>query len=158
MLRKRRRLLDLELLEDRTLPSTLSLVNGTLTYAETSGIAHSLSVAYLAGSPGRYFITDNENFTQVPDGWSGVGTPRAVGADTGVTSGQIATGSGNDQINIQGIGQPFTVNSGAGNDTFNVNVAEQPLATLTTPVGPDKVVAGDFNDDGRLDLAEDRKS
>src|SRR4051794_34206338 len=69
---RRRRFLELEPLEDRALPSTLAITNGVLTYGETSGVNHNLSVAYLASSPGRYVITDSENFTQIPPGWSGV--------------------------------------------------------------------------------------
>jgi hypothetical protein len=49
---------------------------------------------------------------------------------------QILRQRANDQIKIQGIKQPFNVNSGGGNDTFNVNVAiageEQILAVVAS--------------------------
>lgn len=82
--------LSLEPLEDRTLPSVLSLVGGTLRYTETSGSNHSITVSFrpdvipVQGRTGVYTITDNENFTSLPAGWTGVGTTTAVGPDTGI--------------------------------------------------------------------------
>src|SRR4051812_47646951 len=55
--------LSVEPLEDRTLPATLSILGGVLTYSETSGINHDLTVTYRVGAPGTYVIMDNENFT-----------------------------------------------------------------------------------------------
>src|SRR5205823_4527946 len=77
-----------------------------------------------------------------------------IGPDTGVTSGQITTGNGDDQIHIQGIRQPFSVNSGVGNDSFNVNSATQPQVTFPNDIYAQSLVAGDFNGDGNPDLVE----
>ncbi len=151
----RRVLLDLAPLEDRTLPATLSIVGNTLTYIESSGINHILTISHSTGSPGTYIIVDSENFTAVPPGWSGAASRTAVGPDTGITSGLITTGAGNDQINIQSTGQPFTVNSGAGDDDFNVTrgngTFDLRLPQLTGN-SPRSVAVGDFTGDGNLDL------
>ncbi len=155
------RKLNLEPLEDRTLPSVLALVGGTLRYAETSGSSHNITVSYRAGTPGTYTITDNENFTSLPAGWSGVGTLTAVGPDTGVAAGQITTGAGDDTINIRSTGVAFSVNSGAGNDTFNITSGIlprgdgtfKPQATFAGGGGPHAVAVGDFNGDAKPDLA-----
>jgi hypothetical protein len=105
-------------LEDRTLPSTIALVGNVLTYSESSGIDHNITVSFTSGAPGTYTFTDNEDFTTAPPGWT-IMNGTATGPDTGVASLSITTGGGIDTVIVDSIGHVVTtLDGGTGSNTL----------------------------------------
>jgi hypothetical protein len=133
----------LKLLEDRTLPSTLSFTAGTLTYQAAAGETNILSLSFSGGTytfsdsgttAGNTPITITDN-TGIP-GTTGGGTGTVTVPGGSVTAVVINAGDQNDTINVLSTqsGVPTSVNDGPGNDTFAVGDASNTLAGLAGAV------------------------
>ncbi len=108
----------IEILEARIAPATLDVTGGVLTYTAGNAIANALAVA-IAGA--NYSFNDTgETITLTANataaGFTGGGTNTVLGPNTAVTSISVNLGDQSDQLIIQGLADPFTMNDGAGTD------------------------------------------
>jgi Ca2+-binding RTX toxin-like protein len=143
---KSRQGLGLELLEDRTALSTLSIINGVLTYTAGNGIANNLTIA-LAGT--TYTFTDTAETISAPN-LAGNGT-NSVSFSAGlVTSLNLNLGDGNDTLTVRSTANAMTVNAGAGRDTINLGNQVNGIHTLDRIQGP-VTVRGEDQDAGGVD-------
>ncbi|MCI0456953.1 MAG: hypothetical protein L0Z62_08240 [Gemmataceae bacterium] len=117
--RPSRRRLCLEGLEDRTVPSTLSIANGILTYTANSGVANNVSLSWSVSSS-DYTLTDTAENIFAP-GLPGNGTHTVHFSDASVSSMVVNLGDLADtmtkDIRFLMI-DPLTIHAGPGNDTI----------------------------------------
>ncbi len=120
----------LDLLEERTLLSTITLdiAGGALSYAETGtpGSGSVLTVS-TTGKAGSYtFSESTQPITLGPGavlaGWTGSGTDTVTGPDSSVTSIAI-TKLGQDNINIESVDASTVVDAGSGTTSVHVGNA-----------------------------------
>src|SRR5262245_504487 len=123
----------LEVLEDRTTPSTLDLVGGVLTYSAAAGETNNVSLLDQATTTrvidSGAAITlgtgaSAAGFTLSPDGHT------ALGPNATVTNINLQLGDMNDIANIQAINHPTMVQGADGNDTTNVSSAASLIGNL----------------------------
>lgn len=128
--KKSRKSLRLEMLEDRTTPSTLDLVGGVLTYTAAPG---ETNIATLTDQATTTKLTDSGATITLGAGAAAAGftltNPHTVtGPNSAVTSISLDLGDLTDTANIQAINHPTSVATGDGNDTINV-ASNAPLNT-----------------------------
>ena len=103
----------LELLEGRTLLTTLNIVGGVLSYSDITIQTNQL-VIKTSGSPKNYTFTDDVTITlgagAVSAGWTGSGTTSVSGPDSSVTAITTNLLSRNDSVTIQDADAPVTLN------------------------------------------------
>jgi Ca2+-binding RTX toxin-like protein len=113
--------LAIEGLEDRSVPSTLQIVNGLLTYTASTGVANNLSVAVNSGT---YTVTDTAEAINVVGlaGATGSGTNTVTFSAAQVpTAGMVLNlGDMADTVSIVSTTKAISIKAGAGNDTIDV--------------------------------------
>ncbi|MGC8642304.1 MAG: TIGR03118 family protein, partial [Isosphaeraceae bacterium] len=127
--RSRRSLLVPELLEDRTLLSTLDITTSgsgsslveSLSYIGSAGKTNHLTIS-TTGIGGKYtFMDTGETITlgagALAAGWTGTGTNTVTGPDSSVTEMTVNTGDMNDTVVVQSTDAPVTLyfNNAASN-------------------------------------------
>ena len=121
----------IEILEDRTVLSSINISNGNLFYlANSSGLTVSTT-----GPGGTYTFADNQPINLFPGaisaGWT-VNGDTATGPDNSVSSIQLTTNETVDTITIQSVDAPTSIDSGAGNDVLNITANGIPSADPLT--------------------------
>jgi Domain of unknown function (DUF4214) len=121
----------LERLEDRTVPSTLDITGGSLTYTASAGIQKNLTIGLASGN---FSFTDaGETITLSPGalaaGWTGSGTNTVVGPAASVTTN-------------------FTVNLLDGDDALEVDGAISVAGAVSLQSGQDLTLNGSITSTG----------
>jgi Domain of unknown function (DUF4214) len=126
----------LERLEDRTVPSTLDISGGSLTYTASAGIVNNLTIGL---STGNYSFTDTgETITLTPGalaaGWTGSGTNTVVGPAASVTTNfTVNLLDGDDALEVDGaISVAGVISLQSGQDlTLNASIATTANGNIT---------------------------
>ncbi len=101
------------------LTGALSLTGNALLLADAG--APTITVAYTTGASNHYTITDNNTFSSVPTGWTGVGTTTATGPS--------GSGASITQLSFQTTGAALT--SVAAPATASISITDAATATIT---------------------------
>jgi Ca2+-binding RTX toxin-like protein len=118
--KKSRPRLAVEGLEDRTVPATLQILDGLLTYTAGAGVANNLSVSF---ANGNYTFTDTAekiNLLGVAGSGSGTNTVTVPAAEVPMAGMALNLGDRNDTLTIDSTSHAIAVKAGDGNDTIDV--------------------------------------
>ncbi len=113
-----------ELLEDRTLLSSLTLSGGNLTFTSSAAVANNLTVSYNAGLTEYTFSDPNETITTAIPGAVGSGTNSVTFPAAGVTTSMVLNmGNLDDSANIASFnsnGTGLKIYGQGGSDTATI--------------------------------------
>src|SRR5262249_28786002 len=130
----------LELLEGRTVPSTLSVVDlfgpGVLTFVAGDAKANQLSISYDKGSH-RYTFTDPaEPISFGPGILDGIGNhpTRVSFGDGDFASINVSLKDLDDGLRVFSLADPLTVSAGEGNDAVRLGDTAGSLDAILSPV------------------------
>jgi Ca2+-binding RTX toxin-like protein len=140
------RRLEVEGLEDRTVPATLGVFGGALTYTAFNNVANNLTISHDAAT-NRYTFTDAGEGTIINlGGLLAVSkpSPNSISfSDANITSLVANLGNLNDSARVTGVRDPLTLNAGDGNDTTTVDLYNFFSTGIAAPV----TVHGGFDTD-----------
>jgi large repetitive protein len=134
--RRSKRRFAFEVLESRTVLSTLDIAAGALDYNATLA-ATNLTVSTTGGPSGAYTFSDADQVIALTAGamaagWTGGGTNTVTGPDSSVNSIEIDTGPAANSITINSFANNILIDGGSGTNTLDVTSAV-PTLTVSNP-------------------------
>jgi hypothetical protein len=136
------RRLAIEGLEDRTVPATIAVSNGVLTYTAFIDVANNLTISH---ADGTYTFTDTGEGVIFNFGGLLAVSQNALNSisfsDANISSMVVNLGGLNDDVRVDGVRDPLTINAGTGQDDITVDLYNFFMTGIAAPVtvhgGPD---------------------